>query len=152
MNPASESPKPAADDVKATVDQIARAADAAFKDGVEKTLAAAAEANAQAKKNLEAVAASFGAAAKGAEALGVQAVACSRTAFEAQASAARALAAAKTPQELIELQTGFARTAFETGLAEFGRMSETFAASIKESLEPLNARFAEVAGRLQPTR
>ncbi|HSV04221.1 MAG TPA: TIGR01841 family phasin [Phenylobacterium sp.] len=134
---------------KPAVDQFTSAA---FKDGVEKTLSAMAEANTQSKKNLEAVAASVSAAARGAETLGAQAVAYSKTAFETQVNAAKAIAAAKTPQEFFELQSAFAKSAFESYVGELGRFSETLAASAKASFKPINQRVTEVVGALQATR
>lgn len=141
-----------AEGVRATVDQFTVAADTAFKDGVEKALTALTDANTQSKKNLEAVVASVSAAARGAEALGSQAVAYSKTAFENQVNAAKALAAAKSPQELFELQTTFTKNAFEAYVGELGRMTETLTASLKDSFKPLNERVSEVVGRLQATR
>jgi phasin family protein len=152
MDAAAETLKPEVDAAKATVEQFTATANTAFKDGVEKTLAAVSEANTQSKKNLEAVVASVTAAAKGAETLGAQAVAYSKAAFETQVNAAKALTAAKTPQELFELQTAFAKGAFETYVSELSKMSETFSASFKDSLKPLNERVSETVGKLQATR
>jgi phasin family protein len=152
MSAAAETLKPEVDAAKASVEQMTHAANTAFKDGVEKSLAALAEANTHSKKNLEAVVASVSAAAKGAEALGAQAVAYSKSAFETQVNAAKTLAAAKTPQELFELQTAYAKSAFETYVGEMGRMSETFSASFKESLKPLNERVSDVVGKFQAVR
>src|ERR1700710_2148231 len=101
----------AADAVKTTVDQFTAASNVAFKDGVEKTLAALNDANAHSKKTLEAVVASVTAATKGAEALGAQAMAYSKTSFETQVAAAKSLTGAKSVQEVVELQTAFAKTA-----------------------------------------
>jgi phasin family protein len=151
MTAAAETQK-SVDAAKATVDHVTTAANTAFKDGVEKTLAAMADVNTHSKKNLEAVVASVSAAAKGAEALSAQAVAFSKSAFETQVNAAKTLAAAKTPQELVELQTAYAKSTFETYVGEMGRMSETFAASFKESLKPLNERVNDVVGSFQATR
>ena len=64
----------AAETLKNTVEQFSTASNQAFKDGVEKSLAALAEANTHSKKNLEAVVASVTAATKGAEELGAQMV------------------------------------------------------------------------------
>src|ERR1043165_5970553 len=110
----------AAEAAKSTVEQFTAASNVAFKDGVEKRLAAMNELNAHSKKNLEAVVASATAATKGAEALGAQAMAFSKTVFDAQVSAARTLASAKSVQEVVELQTSFAKTALETYIAEVG--------------------------------
>jgi phasin family protein len=152
MDAAAETLKPEAEAAKATVEQITANANTAFKDGVEKTLAAFSDANTQSKKNLEAVVASVSAAAKGAETLGAQAVAYSKSAFETQVNAAKALAGAKTPQELFELQTAFAKGAFETYVAEMGKLTETFQASFKDAVAPLNARVSDVVSTFQATR
>jgi phasin family protein len=152
VNAGAEKANAAAETLKPTVDQFATAANAAFKDGVEKALSAITEANTHSKKNLEAVAASVSAAARGAETLGAQAVAYSKTAFETQVNAAKALAAAKTPHELFELQSAFAKSAFESYVGELGRFSEAFAATVKDSLKPINARVTDVMGVLQATR
>ena len=62
--------------------------------------------NVHSKKNLEALVASMTAAAKGAETVGARAMAFSRKAVEEQVAAAKALTAAKSIQEAVELQTG----------------------------------------------
>jgi phasin family protein len=151
MDAAAETLK-ATDAAKATVEQMTTAANSAFKDGVEKSLAALAEANTHSKKNLEAVVASVSAATKGAEVLSAQVVAYSKTAFETHVNVAKSLAAAKTPQELVELQTAYAKSTFETYVGEMSRLSETFTASFKESLKPLNERVNDVVGQYQAIR
>lgn len=142
----------AADTAKNTVDKMTAASNVAFKDGVEKTLAALNDANATSKKNLEAVVASVTAATKGAEALGAQAMAYSKSAFETQTAAAKSLSGAKSVQEVVELQTAFAKSSLETYMAEMGRMSEIVSASVKDSMKPLNERMTAMVERLQATR
>jgi phasin family protein len=142
----------AAEAAKTTVEQFTAATNVAFKEGVEKTLAALNEANAHSKKNLEAVVASATAATKGAEALGAQAMAFSKTVFDAQVSAAKTLASAKSVQEVVELQTSFAKSALETYMAEFGKMTDTVSASVKDAIKPLNERVTETVERLQAVR
>jgi phasin family protein len=142
----------ATETVKTTVDQFTAASTTAFKDGVEKTLSALNEANAHSKKNLEAVVASVTATTKGAEALGAQAMAFSKAAFDANVSAAKSLAGAKSVQEVIELQTAFAKGALETYMAQFGQMSETVSSSVKDSMAPLNERVTALVEKLQAVR
>ncbi|WP_334161334.1 phasin family protein [Phenylobacterium sp.] len=142
----------AAETVKNTVEQFTAASNVAFKDGVEKTLAALNEANSHSKKNLEAVVASVTAATKGAEALGAQAMAFSKTAFDNQVTAAKSLAGAKSLQEVIELQTAFAKSALEAYMAQVGTMSETVSASMKDSVKPLNERVTAMVERMQAAR
>jgi phasin family protein len=141
-----------ADTVKAAVDQFSAAGNQAFKDGVEKSLASLNEANAQSKRNLEAVVASATAAAKGAEALGAQAIAYSKKAFEDQVSQAKALTAARSLQEVVELQTGFAKSALEAYISELNRASETVSSAVKDSLRPLNERASAVVEQFQAAR
>ncbi|MGA0606888.1 phasin family protein [Phenylobacterium sp. VNQ135] len=142
----------AAEAAKTTVEQMTAATNVAFKDGVEKGLAALNELNSHSKKNLEAVVASVTAATKGAEALSAQAMAFSKSAFETQVNAARSFAGAKSVQEVMELQTAFAKSYLETYMAEVGKMSETVSASVKDSVKPLNERVTAVVEKLQAVR
>jgi phasin family protein len=89
------------------------------------------------------------AATKGAETLGARAMAYSKKSMEDQVAAAKSLAGAKSVQEAIELQTTFAKTAFEAYVAEVTKMSETVAASMKETVAPLNERVTALVERVQ---
>ncbi len=142
----------AAETVKNTVEQFTTAGNQAFKDAVEKSLAGMNEANAHSKKNLEAVIASVTAAAKGAEALGAETIAYSKSAIENQVAAAKSLSGAKSIQEVIELQTGFAKSALEAYIAQMSKASEIVSASMKDSLKPLNERVTAAVERLQAAR
>lgn len=142
----------AAETVKNTVEQFTTAGNVAFKDAVEKSLASLNEVNAHSKKNLEAVIASVTASTKGAEALGAQAMAYSKKAVEDQVAAAKSLSGAKSIQEVVELQTNYAKSAFEAYIAEFSKMSEIMSASVKESVKPLNERVTAAVERLQAAR
>jgi len=137
---------------KATVDQATAQGHQAFQDGVQRSLGALGEINVQGKRNLEAVVASVTAAARGAEALGAQAMAYTKKAMEDQAEAAKALTAARSMQEMVELQTGFARTAVEGYMAELNRASETLTAAVKDSFRPLSERATSVVETLQTAR
>ncbi len=142
----------AAETAKTTVDQITAASNVAFKDGVEKSLSALNDFNAHSKKNLEALVASTTAATKGAEALGAQAMAYSKAAFEGNVAAAKSLASAKSIQEVVELQTTFAKSALETYMAQVGKMSEMASTSMKEAMKPLNERVTAAVEKFQAVR
>ena len=141
-----------ADTIQSTVEQFTTAGNQAFKDSIEKSLSALGEANAYSKKNLEAVVASVTAATKGAEALGAQAMAYSKKAMEDHVAAAKSLTTAKSVQEVVELQTSFAKSALEAYMAEMTRMSETVSASVKDSMKPLNERVTAMVERVQAAR
>ncbi len=141
-----------AEKAKVVTDQFASAGAKAFKDGVEKSLSSLNELNAHSKQNLEALVASATATAKGAESLGAQALAYSKSAVESHVEAAKALSAARSVQEVIELQTAYAKSSLETYIAEMNRASEIFSATVKGAFRPLNERATAVVETLQSAR
>ena len=128
------------------------ASNEAFKDTVERSLSTLNQLNDVSKRNLEAVVTSLTAATRGAESLGAQAMSYGKPSMEQGAEAARALSAARSVQEAVELQTNYARTALETYLSEMNRMSEPVAASVKDSLQPLNERATAAMEQIQSNR
>jgi phasin family protein len=138
--------------MKVTAEHYTAAGAQAFKDNVEKSLSSLHEMNAHSKKNLEAFVASATAATKGAESLGAQAMAFSKSTIERQVEAAKALSAARSVQEAVELQTAFAKSALETYMAELNRATETVSAAMKDSLRPLNERATAVMETFQAVR
>jgi phasin family protein len=138
-----------AETLKTTVEQFTTAGNQAFKDSIEKSLSALGEANAHSKKNLEASVASVTAATKGAEALGAQAMAYSKKAMDSHVAAVKSLTGAKSVQEVVELQTAYAKSALETYVAEMNKASETVAASVKECFSPINERVTAYVARFQ---
>jgi phasin family protein len=141
-----------AETIKTTVEQFTTAGNQAFKDSIEKSLATLGEVNAHSKKNLEAVVASVTAATKGAEALGAQAMAYSKKALEDQVAAAKSLTGAKSVQEVVELQTAYAKSALEAYIAEMTKASETVSNSVKECFSPINERVTALVERVQVGR
>jgi phasin family protein len=141
-----------AETIKTTVDQFTTAGNQAFKDSIEKSLSALGEANAHSKKNLEAVVASVTAATKGAEALGAQAMAYSKKAMEDHVAAAKSLTTAKSVQEVVELQTAYAKSWMECYIAEMNKASETVSASVKQSFMPINERVTAFVEKVQAAR
>jgi phasin family protein len=124
----------------------------AFKDSFEKSMSTLGEMNAHSKKNLEAMVASMTAAAKGAETVGARAMAFSKRSMESQLAAAKALSSAKSVQEAVELQTGFAKTAFETMVSEMNEMSEITSTSVKDAMAPITERVTALVERIQAPR
>jgi len=137
---------------KSTVEQFTTAGNQAFKEQVDKSLTALNDVNAQSKRNLEAVVASVTAAAKGAEALGAQAMAYSKKSFEENIAQARALTGARSVQEVVELQTSFAKSALEAYIGELNRASETVSSALKDSFRPINERTSALVETFQGAR
>ena len=135
-----------------TAQDYFQASNTAFKDGIEKSIAAMYEMNAHSKKNLEAMMASMTAATKGAETVGARAIAYSKKSVEDQIAASKALAGAKSVQEVLELQTAFAKTAFEAMVAEVNEIAGTVSGSVKEVMSPINERVTAMVERVQAVR
>ena len=142
----------AADTLKTTIEQYTTSGNQVFKDGVEKSLSALNELNTVSKENLEAVVASVTAATKGAETLGAQAIAYSKKSVEDNVAAVKTLSGAKSIQEVVALQTSWAKSALEGYLAELNKASEIVSASMKDSLVPLNGRVTAAVEKFQAVR
>jgi phasin family protein len=142
----------AAETAKATAERFAETGNQAFKESVEKSLAAMADINAHSKRNLEAVVASVTAATKGAESLGAQVTAYSKKAAEDHMAATKTLTSAKSLQEAVEFQTAYAKSFLDAYLAEMNRWSDTVSGSVKESMRPINERVSAVVEQFQTAR
>lgn len=140
------------DQFKAQAEQFQAKGTQALREGVEKTSATMAELSAQSKQNLEALTASATAAQKGAEALSAQVVSYSKTSWENGVAAARTISQARSIQELMELQTNFAKSAMETYLSEVTKMTETLTGSVKDSFKPINERVTASVEKFQAAR
>jgi phasin family protein len=141
-----------ADTLKDTVEQYSAAGSAAFKDGVEKSLASLNDINAASKQNLEALVTAATAATKGAEALGAQAIAYSKKAVEDNVAAAKSLGSAKSLQEVVELQTTWFKSSLEAYIGEFNKAAEIVSGSVKETWTPINSRVTATVEKFQTAR
>ena len=141
-----------AEPAKATAERFAETGNQAFKESVEKSLAAFSDINSHSKRNLEAVVASVTAATKGAESLGAQVTAFSKKAAENHMAATKTLTSAKSLQEAVELQTSYAKSFLDAYLSEMNKWSDTVSGSVKESMRPINERVSAVVEQFQTAR
>jgi phasin family protein len=79
-------------------------------------------------------------AATGAQSIGQQLVAKSRDGLEQTASTVRSFAEAKSPTELLQLQSDFARTAFDRLVEESSSLTESVVKLAGEAFQPLSNR------------
>ncbi|MBX9575390.1 MAG: TIGR01841 family phasin [Caulobacteraceae bacterium] len=124
----------------------------AFREGVDKSVASMTELNAHGKKNLEAMVESATAAQKGVEALSQHALAYSKKTWEENVAAVQSMTQARSVQELIELQTTWAKSATEAYLSEVTKMTDVFTASVKDSFKPINERVTASVEKFQGAR
>ena len=101
------------------------------------------------KGNIEALVESSKIAAKNVEALGHEAAEYAKTSFESATEAAKTLAAAKSPTEFMKLQGDYARTAFDTMIAEGSRSTERMLKMFGEFAQPISNRVAVATDKMK---
>ena len=127
-------------DLEATADRVRGLMDG--KGMMERTQRLAQEASELAKGNLEAMMASSKIAAQNAGTLGQDVAELGRKSFEGASEAMKSFAEAKSPTELLRLQSEFAKSYMETMFAEGARLSETMVKLTGEALQPVQSRVA----------
>ena len=134
-----------AQSAKAAADQAADFGYDTFKTTVDRSIAAFDGIAVNSKLNLEALADATGVTAECAQTLGAQAAAYGKKAMEDHLSTAKKLATAKSVQEAFDIQTGYAKFAVESYIAELSRWSDSFTVSMQRSMKPINDRVAAAA-------
>ena len=94
-----------------------------------------------AQANIEAVLKSGQTIATGFESLGKAYYGLAQEAMETAVKTAKDMATAKTPQDIVDLQTAYTQKAFDKFVVETQKMSEMSAKVANEALEPIQARF-----------
>lgn len=104
------------------------------------------------KENLEAYVAAASAAGKGAETLHNELFSFSKHAIEDSVAATKAVLGSKSAHEVLELQTDFAKSAFENYVSQVTKMNEIFAATAKDAFGPLQTRYQAWVDAVQSAR
>ncbi|PCI45327.1 MAG: hypothetical protein COB49_10140 [Alphaproteobacteria bacterium] len=97
------------------------------------------------KANYEALVASGEAAAKVAKSVNVDFMENARKAVEKNVTDVKTLFSAKTPAEFFEIQATMFKSRYEEFVAEATRVNEAASHTANEVVEPLKARYEEVA-------
>lgn len=103
------------------------------------------------KGNVEAFVAAGRAAAKGAEILGQNAAEYSRKSFDEASKALKTISSAKSPTEFFKLQNDFAKSQFDSLIAEASKVSEAVVKMFGDVAEPLSSRVAVAADKVKTT-
>lgn len=104
------------------------------------------------KETVEAYVKSANVAGKGVETLHNELYSFSKQAIEDQIAATKALMATKSVHEAFELQSDFAKTAFDTYVGEMTKLGEIFTATAKDAVEPLQGRVQAWVEAIQSAR
>jgi hypothetical protein len=95
------------------------------------------------KENVENAMKSMGAISKGAQAIAVEMADYSKKAFEDGTAALEKLFGVKSFEKAIEVQTEYAKTAYEGFVAEATKIGELYADLAKETYKPFEALMAK---------
>lgn len=152
-----------AETVKATVSQFNESAESAMtngkaameqvtaqaKDAVESSMKSLDEMTEVARGNVEAMMAAARVAAAGFETLAAHLSDVSRRSFESTTTTARAMASVKSPNELFQMQSEFAKAQFDSAVSEFSKLTEMMVKMSGEVMEPVQNRVAITTDKIK---
>ena len=95
------------------------------------------------KDGFDATARSFGEMSKGFQAIAAQVTDYSKKAFEDGTRAFEQLTAAKSVEQAIEIQSQFAKKAYETYIAEMSKLGEMYVAIARDAYKPVEQVFSK---------
>ncbi len=96
------------------------------------------------KEGMEATMESFAAASKGAQTIAVECAEYARKSFEQNSSLAEKMMGARSLDKAIEVQTDFAKSAYEGFVAQATKIGEIYADIAKQSYKPIEAYASKV--------
>jgi phasin family protein len=95
------------------------------------------------KENIDIAVKSVGTVSKSAQAIAVEIADYSKKSFEESTAALEKLFGVKSIEKAIELQTEYAKTAYEGFVAEATKIGEMYTAMAKESYKPFETMMAK---------
>lgn len=136
-------------DAAHTLESLAAQGQTQVRENIDRSMAAMAEVGAFSKENMEAFVASATATTKGFEALSARAVAFSKAAVENHMAATKAIMSSKSVQEAMERQAEYARSSFDTYVAEMNKVTELLSGMTRDAAKPLTERATAVSSLIQ---
>ncbi len=105
------------------------------------------ELQAAGKDNLEAAVASATAMTKGFQDIASEVADFSRKSFEDSTTLVEKAMSAKSMDKALEVQSDFAKGAYETYMGRVTKISELYVAAAKEAYKPFEGQFAQFSGK-----
>jgi len=144
--------KMAGDHLKDSAEAVAKNGAEAFKNGFEKAVKGYDQVLGFGKENVEAYLRAANAAGKGVETLQNEVYLFSKQSVEETLAVTKAVLSAKSVHEAFEIQSDFAKSAFETYVGQINRVNEIFLSATKEAFEPIQGRIHAWAEVVQTSR
>lgn len=135
-----------------TIEDMTTASNEALKDGFEKSLKSVTEVSNFQKQTVDALIESATVTGKSLEAVNANAVAYAKSAMEEGVNASKAMASAKSVQEIYEIQSDYTKSAMDQYLAELNKTSDLVSNMFKNSMKPLNERMTAAVELTQTQR
>jgi phasin family protein len=130
---------------KAAMEQVA----AKSKEAVEASMKSLDELTEMSRANIDALIASAKVATAGVEQVMTHLTEASKKSFEDTTAMMKGLAAAKTPNELMQLQSDFAKAQFDNAVAEYSKLSEMMVKLAGDVMEPVQNQMAVATDKLK---
>jgi len=99
------------------------------------------------KDNIDATLKALGTFSKGAQTIAVEVADYSKKAFEEGTAATEKLFSAKSLEKAIEIQSDYAKNAYESFVSQAAKLGELYAGLAKEAAKPFEAQFAKAVVR-----
>ncbi len=96
------------------------------------------------KDNMDATMKAWGQVSKGVQAIAAEAADYSKKSFEEGSAALERLLGAKSLDKAMEIQTAYAKTSYESFVAQATKIGEIYTNIAKEAFKPVEAAFAKV--------
>lgn len=144
--------KTAGEKATATAESALESGAAALKTGLEKALKSYDAFVGYGKDTAEAVMKSATVAGKGVETINSEIYSYSKQSIEETVAATKAVMGSKSIHEAFEFQSDFAKSAFESYVAQLSKISELSTAAAKDSFAPFKGRVQAWLDVVQTTR
>jgi len=135
-----------------SIETAIKTGSAAFKTGFDKAVKNYDQFLGYGKDTVEAYMKSANATGKGVETLHNELYAFSKQSVEDSIAATKALLGTKSVHEAFELQSDFAKSAFDSYVSQVTKLGEIFSATAKEAIEPLQGRVQAWVEVVQSSR
>jgi phasin family protein len=130
---------------KAAMEQVASKS----KEAVEASMKSLDELSDMTRANVDALIASARVATSGVEQVMTHLTEVSKKSFEDTSAMMKGLASAKTPNELMQMQSDFAKAQFDSAVAEYSKLSEMMVKLAGEVMEPMQNQAAIATDKMK---
>jgi phasin family protein len=144
--------KKAGEQVHEAADTVMNNGAEAFKNGFEKAVKGYDQVLGFGKETVEAYLKAANAAGKGVETLQSEFFLFSKQSVEETLAATKAVLGAKSVHEAFEIQSDFAKSAFDSYVGQMNRFNEIMLSSAKETFEPIQGRVQAWVETVQSAR